>query len=170
MGISRNWVIWHAVIDDRTCIVCFELHGRIVPYMTHPSEHKEYHGNCRCELRDVHTLVAGEATDQGKDGADYWLVHERRLPNYYVNKEKAKRMGYSRKKNNLAEIVPGRMMGGDVYHNRDGKLPDAFGRVWYEADINYVNGRRNLERIVFSNDGLVFVTYDHNETFIEVVQ
>ena len=38
-----------------------------------------------------------------------------------------------------------------------------------EADINYKRGKRNSERIVFSNDGLVFVTYDHYETFYEII-
>lgn len=31
------------------------------------------------------------------------------------------------------------------------------------------NGYRTRHRILYSNDGLVFVTYDHYETFIEIV-
>ena len=38
-----------------------------------------------------------------------------------------------------------------------------------EADINYVDGYRTRHRILYSNDGLVFVTYDHYETFHEIV-
>ena len=57
---------------------------------------------------------------------------------------------------------------GGVYKNSNGHLPDDIGRVWYETDINYTKGYRGLGGIVFSNDGLVFVTYDHYETFIEV--
>lgn len=49
--------------------------------------------------------------------------------------------------------------------NRNGHLPSAPGRVWYEADINYSTGYRGVERILFSNDGLIFVTYDHYQTF-----
>ena len=45
-------------------------------------------------------------------------------------------------------------------------VPD---RIWYEADINYTNGYRNRQRVVFSNDGLIFVTYDHYDTFMEVI-
>lgn len=37
------------------------------------------------------------------------------------------------------------------------------------ADINYKFGFRGNDRIVFSNDGLIFVTYDHYKTFIEFV-
>jgi len=42
------------------------------------------------------------------------------------------------------------------------------GRIWYEADLNYIHGKRNGQRIVFSNDGLIFVTYDHYKTFYEI--
>lgn len=56
-----------------------------------------------------------------------------------------------------------------VYKNRDKRLPDALGRIWYEADINYSFGCRGGERILYSNDGLIFVTYDHYATFVEIV-
>ena len=44
------------------------------------------------------------------------------------------------------------------------------GRVWYEADINYDGGYRSNDRILYSNDGLIFVTYDHYKTFYEVTR
>lgn len=56
-----------------------------------------------------------------------------------------------------------------IYKNRNGHLPSAPGRIWYEADINYDGGYRGKERILFSNDGLVFVTYNHYLTFEEIV-
>lgn len=55
-----------------------------------------------------------------------------------------------------------------LYHNLNEHLPSAPNRIWYEADINYSNGYRGTERILFSNDGLIFVTYNHYETFIEI--
>lgn len=56
-----------------------------------------------------------------------------------------------------------------IYRNYDGHLPNKYGRVWYEADINYSGGFRNSMRIVYSNDALIFVTYDHYQTFYEIV-
>jgi len=44
------------------------------------------------------------------------------------------------------------------------------GRVWYEADINYESGFRNRQRILYSNDGLVFASYDHYHTFYEITK
>ena len=57
---------------------------------------------------------------------------------------------------------------GGIYQNDDKYLPDKYGRIWYEADINYKSGKRNSQRIVWSNDGLIFVTYDHYQTFYEI--
>ncbi len=40
--------------------------------------------------------------------------------------------------------------------------------IWYEADIDYEFGFRGTERILFSNDGLIFVIYDHYYTFVKI--
>ena len=55
-----------------------------------------------------------------------------------------------------------------IYQNSNGHLPDSPDRIWYEADINYYSGKRNKHRILYSNDGLMFVTYDHYRTFYEI--
>jgi len=60
------------------------------------------------------------------------------------------------------------MYGGDVYNNDDRKLPHKIGRIWHEADINYTPGKRNRHRILWSNDGLIFVTYDHITLFMKL--
>jgi hypothetical protein len=62
------------------------------------------------------------------------------------------------------------MIGGDIYKNKSKKLPDAPGRIWYEADINYNGGFRNRQRVLYSNDGLIFATYDHYHTFYEITK
>ena len=74
------------------------------------------------------------------------------------------------KKTNLDRVLPGYMIGGDVYKNKNKKLPDAPGRIWYEADINYNGGFRNRQRVLYSNDGLIFATYDHYHTFYEITK
>lgn len=79
-------------------------------------------------------------------------------------------MGWDKKKGNLGEIARGKMIGGEIYFNDDKKLPEKYGRIWYEADVNYTGGYRNGERIVYSNDGLIFYTNNHYETFYEIVE
>lgn len=62
------------------------------------------------------------------------------------------------------------MIGGERYSNNEKKLPDAPYRVWCEADFDYTEGYRNSNRIYYSNDGLIFVSYDHGQTFYELVR
>lgn len=77
-------------------------------------------------------------------------------------------MGFKSKLGNLHIVAPGKMIGGDYFMNARGQLPTAPGRIWYECDINYTSGYRNSCRILYSNDGLLFMTEDHYETFIEI--
>ncbi|MBQ3178484.1 MAG: ribonuclease [Clostridia bacterium] len=125
--------------------------------------------NCLCKVENMRTITAGLATYHGINGADVYLVYRGTLPEYYLDKETAKKYGWNKKKGNLFDVLPGRMIGGDVFENRNGKLPVNEGRIWYEADINYSTGYRTKARILFSNDGLIFSTYDHYRTFYEIV-
>ena len=86
----------------------------------------------------------------------------------YVDTDAAQQAGWKTTKKKLSSALPGKMLGGAVYKNKDGKLPQSSGRVWYEADINYDGGFRNRQRILYSNDGLMFASYDHYQTFYEI--
>ena len=68
-----------------------------------------------------------------------------------------------------AKFAPGKMATRGIYRNDDGHLPQDPSRIWYEADTNYYNGKRNGHRLLWSNDGLLFVTYDHYKTFLEII-
>ena len=116
----------------------------------------------------MESIEAGNATKNNNDGADYWLKYFGELPEYYVTKEELIRFGWNDGKK-PSKYAPGKMYSKGVYNNSDGNLPDALGRIWYEADINYYEGRRNRHRVLWSNDGLIFVTYDHYSTFYEII-
>ncbi len=90
-----------------------------------------------------------------------------RLPEYYITKREAREKGWIAARGNLCDVLPGRAIGGDVFSNREKQLPVKSGRKWFEADINYHCGRRNADRVLFSDDRLVFVTKDHYQTFEE---
>jgi len=117
----------------------------------------------------MNAITSGYATTKGTFAADYWLKNYGKLPVDYVTKDTAERAGWIPREGNLDRVLPGKIVGGDEYSNRDGHLPSAAGRTLYEADINYDGGFRGIERVLFSNDGLIFVTYDHYESFIEIV-
>ncbi|MGA5674913.1 ribonuclease domain-containing protein [Bacillus bombysepticus] len=85
-----------------------------------------------------------------------------------MTKQQAEALGWDRKKGNLHEVAPGKSVDGNIYHNNEKLLPSAPNRTWYEADINYSSGYRGNDRILYSNDGLVYKTSDHYKTFTEV--
>ena len=87
------------------------------------------------------------------------------LPSNYITKNEAKDLGWDSGAGNLNKVAPGKSIGGDKFGNREGLLPKKDKRVYYECDIDYVKGKRNGKRIVFSNDGLIYYTGDHYETF-----
>ena len=116
----------------------------------------------------MEAIIAGTATFKGVYGADWKLKYEGVLPEYYVTQQDLKHLGW-KKGRLVSDYANGKTLAKGIYHNANGHLPQAVGRIWYEADINYKSGARNSQRILWSNDGLVFVTYDHYETFYEII-
>ncbi len=87
------------------------------------------------------------------------------LPPNYITKKEAQELGWVASKANLWEVAPDMSIGGDRFGNREGLLPSAKGRKYYECDIDFDGGYRNAKRIIFSNDGLIYYAEDHYESF-----
>ena len=86
------------------------------------------------------------------------------LPPNFITKKEAQAAGWSG--GALDRVLPGMCIGGDRFGNYEGLLPKAKGRQWTECDINTLGAKsRGAERIVFSNDGLIYYTPDHYESF-----
>lgn len=165
---SSKYKHWVSIEDYKRCFVCASYHRKIWLITEDPIPKPRLHGFCRCKIRLMEAITAGTATFKGVHGADYTLKHTGELPEYYIDKADALLQGWKPGKW-PSNFIPGKMISGGIYYNDDGHLPGAPGRIWYEADINYKTGKRNTQRIVWSNDGLIFVTYDHYETFYEIV-
>lgn len=87
-----------------------------------------------------------------------------RLPGNYITKSEARELGWS--SGSVERVAPGYAIGGDYFQNREGLLPKADGRQYYECDIDTDGGKsRGAKRIVFSNDGLIYYTEDHYRSF-----
>ncbi len=86
------------------------------------------------------------------------------LPDNYVTKREARNAGWEN--GSLEKFFPGCSIGGDVFQNREGLLPKASGRTYYECDIDTAGQKsRGTKRIVFSNDGLIYYTDNRYESF-----
>ena len=86
------------------------------------------------------------------------------LPQNFITKDQARQAGWNG--GSLEPYCPGMCIGGDSFGNREGLLPKAQGRSWTECDINTLGAdSRGAERIVFSNDSLIYYTGDHYESF-----
>ncbi|PHM36137.1 ribonuclease domain-containing protein [Xenorhabdus innexi] len=117
------------------------------------------------------TVVAEESASQQIDVlteqhrvVDYLHQHHK-LPDYYITKKQARQLGWEPRKGNLCEVIPGKAIGGDRFTNREHKLPDEAGRQWFEADVNYNCGHRGSDRLIYSSDGLIYLTLDHYNNF-----
>lgn len=166
---SKNWDKWITDFGPRTCFYCAKQNGKIFTKETE-SINIPVHINCGCELQSILAIIIGTSTIERENGADNWIYLFNQLPDKYISKKAARNMGWNSILGNLRKIIPNAIIGGDVYNNYNKKLPTIPGRIWYEADINYNGGYRNSHRIVYSNDGLMFVTYDHYNTFYELIQ
>lgn len=90
-----------------------------------------------------------------------------KLPSNFITKNEARNLGWPG--GGLDDYAYGKCIGGDRFGNYEGILPTASGRVYTECDINTLHARsRGAERIVFSNDGLIFYTNDHYESFTQL--
>jgi len=87
------------------------------------------------------------------------------LPENFITKSEARKLGWEG--GSVETVAPGYAIGGDRFGNREGFLPEADDRTYYECDIDTCGKTsRGAKRIVYSDDGLIFYTEDHYESFV----
>ena len=86
------------------------------------------------------------------------------LPDNFITKKQAEKLGWQG--GSLEPYAPGKCIGGSRFGNYEGLLPEKEGRSYTECDIDTLGAsKRGAKRIVFSNDGLIYYTEDHYESF-----
>ena len=99
-----------------------------------------------------------------RDDVALYIHQYGKLPGNFITKAEAQKLGWSG--GSLEKYAPGKSIGGDRFGNYEGKLPKKSGRTYTECDIDTLGaGSRGAKRIVFSNDGLIYYTGDHYESF-----
>ena len=109
--------------------------------------------------------IAEDGWYTSKEDVALYLFTYGRLPDNFITKSKAKKLGWDNSKKNMNDVCKGCSIGGDKFGNREGLLPEKEGRVYYECDIDFDGKNRGTKRIVFSNDGLIYYTDDHYKSF-----
>ena len=95
---------------------------------------------------------------------DWKGERQQKLKRGFATKKEAQALGWSG--GSLEPYAPGKCIGGSHFGNYEGLLPEAEGRSYTECDIDTLGaGSRGTKRIVFSNDGLIYYTGDHYESF-----
>ena len=124
------------------------------------------------EFIDLPVYTEDETPCPVSEDGEYWTRDEvalyihlfGHLPKNYITKEKAQSLGWEG--GSLEPYAPGCSIGGEYFGNYEGLLPRKKGRIYTECDID-TRGRksRGAKRIVFSDDGLIYYTDDHYESF-----
>ena len=116
------------------------------------------------EEPDEPALLDPEGTYTTKEDVALYIHQYGELPVNFITKQEAEDLGWSG--GGLEKYAPGMCIGGNRFGNREGLLPKAKGRVYTECDIDTLGAsKRGAKRIVFSNDGLIYYTDDHYESF-----
>ncbi len=117
------------------------------------------------EPEETEALLDPDGWYYSAEDVALYLVTYGELPSNFITKNEARDLGWEG--GSVQKYLEGAAIGGDKFGNREGILPKASGRQYYECDID-TDGEnsRGAKRIVFSNDGLIYYTEDHSESFI----
>jgi|SRR5690348_8718848 len=85
------------------------------------------------------------------------------LPPRYVTKEEAAAHGW--RGGGLCTVWPGHAIGGDLFTNAGRPLPR---RLYREADLDETCSSRGPKRLIFADDGAIWLTQDHYRHFVPV--
>ena len=109
-------------------------------------------------------LLAPDGSFSTKEDVALYIHTYGCLPPNFITKDEARDLGWEG--GGLDDYAYGKCIGGDRFGNYEGLLPEAPGRKWTECDIDTLHAdSRGAKRIVFSNDGLIYYTDDHYESF-----
>ena len=113
---------------------------------------------------DEEAMLDPDGTYTTKEDVALYIHQYGHLPDNFITKRDAEQLGWSG--GSLEPYAPGMCIGGGRFGNYEGLLPEAPGRTYTECDIDTLGASsRGAKRIVFSNDGLIYYTDDHYESF-----
>ena len=107
------------------------------------------------------TALDEDGTYSSAEDVSLYLYTFGHLPDNFITKSEARDLGWSG--GSVEQYAPGYAIGGDRFGNREGVLPDG---QYHECDIDTIGASsRGAKRLVYSDDGRIYYTEDHYETF-----
>ncbi len=122
-------------------------------------------------IKEATQILPENDSYNSKDAVALYIHLYGKLPSNYITKEEAEKLGWDGGEDrggrmSVETFAPGKSIGGDTFENKEGLLPEKEGRTYTECDVDCEGtGSRGDKRIVFSNDGLIFYTDNHYESF-----
>ena len=110
-------------------------------------------------------VVKGQPYYDTADVAAYLHTYGQLPPNY-LTKAQARALGWDADKGNLWDVTDRGCIGGDVFTNREGHLPEP--ADYHECDVNYQGGFRGADRLIYDGGGAIYYTGDHYQTFTQL--
>ena len=127
-------------------------------------EETETEPSTEAETEAEEPLIDEYGTYTTKDDVALYIYTYGKLPENFITKKEAQALGWPG--GSLEPYAPGMCIGGSYFGNYEGNLPEKDGRDYYECDIDTLGAsKRGAKRIVYSNDGLIYYTDDHYESF-----
>jgi hypothetical protein len=113
------------------------------------------------EYTEETDLPDPDGTYTGAEEVALYLHTYGTLPPNFMTKKEARKLGWEG--GSLERFAPGMCIGGDRFGNYEGVLPEG---NYHECDINTLGkSKRGAERLVFDDQGNIYYTDDHYETF-----
>ncbi|MBP5291189.1 MAG: ribonuclease, partial [Lachnospiraceae bacterium] len=106
--------------------------------------------------------IAEDGTYNSRDDVALYIHTYGKLPSNFITKKEAKKLGWTG--GNVEDYAPGKSIGGDYLGNYEGLLPED--KSYHECDIDTLGkSSRGARRIIYSDDGYIYYTEDHYESF-----
>lgn len=110
---------------------------------------------------ETNAAIDKNGTYTSKDDVALYIHTYGRLPKNFMTKKEAKKLGWEG--GSLEKYAKGMCIGGDYFGNYEGILPDG---NYHECDIDTLGKKsRGAKRIIYSDDGRIYYTDDHYESF-----
>ena len=107
-------------------------------------------------------LIPEDGTYTTKEDVALYIHTYGKLPQNFITKKAAKKLGWQG--GSLEDYAPGKCIGGDYFGNYEGLLPED--KEYHECDIGTLGkSKRGAKRIIYSDDGYIYYTGDHYESF-----